>query len=426
MNQESLGYKFSKKGGGLFISLILLGLQDYLFNSILYSTILYYLAGWKDLFVFLFISLTGVAISKRIVQFGSVSVTDLFYIKLLFVFLLLVIISFSDFFHNIANFRFYFLVIFFSLILSKLLYSRDDFKGGDLAYGLVISSILVISYAFYQSITISKPEDFWYWDHFVSLGFEQNEWDVFRDGKPRISSFFTSSLDFSLYLLACLPFFLGGLYFSSKSTNYFKVCLYILIILITLFAIFQSTVRSALIGAALMIVLFLFFLVSKKRALLILVALLSFILSVSLTFYVIIFGYTDDLSALGRLTQWLDFFELIISKPIFGLGVSKIGIAGEYWFDSFWINYFLSFGLVLGLIGVFFILSIYYKSLSFLCINKDSFQAYVLLPMYLNVPVFFYLFIFQSFARSPSLYLFFLTLFTVYSYLRSHKGRVLD
>lgn len=410
----------SRKGLLIVFFIFAISTHDFIFNSVFYDSILYYLAAWKDIAVLFFVGFIFLNISKYFIHKRAIQVKSIFHIKLMLIFFFVALLSFSSLYENISNFRFYFLLIFFPLLLSSLLCTTEASVKYFL-FALIVSVVFIIIYALFQYLTIEKEEDFWYWNHFINLGYEQNKWDVFRDGEPRVSSVFTSSLDFSLFLLSCLSFFIVTMYLAFKNAKFVRLFLSIFLIIGTIFSIHISTVRSAMIGAVLMVMLFIVFLLFKKKTLLFTASLSAFLLPSIITFYYIATGHTDDLSALGRISQWLSFIEIIKDHMIFGLGISQVGIKGKYWFDSFWINYFLSFGLLFGLILLGFFLRLFNYALNGLVAPKNNLELYTFLSLYLLTPVFFYLFIFQSFSRTPALYVFFTLFFVTYILSRKDK-----
>jgi len=413
---------------GLFIifSMILLTVHDYLFNKLLFDTPLYYLAGWKDFIVLVFLFYLLISIMYSGILFGKISRKDYFFFKLIILFILIALFGLiSGTLNNLSNYRFYFLITFFSGIFALTLSKDIKTNSRYFELGLILSTLLMVFYGYFQYVTISIPNDFWYWDHFVDLGFQPNIWEVFREDRPRISSFFTSSLDYSLYLLVIFTILLSFTYLSFQEKKSLKFFFYLTFLVVVFHCIYLSTVRSALIGSVGVLFLFLVYLTCRNKNTLAFFSISIFLGLSTSTFLYIVLGFTDELSALGRIPQWISFFELIKEHWIIGLGIAKIGPKGEYWSDSFWINYFLSFGIVLGFIIVAIFMKLYFVVIKELSFRSDKLVIIFYLPIYIITPIFFYLFFFQSFTRTPAIYLF-VTLFYVVFYIKNRQVHLRD
>ena len=413
---------------GLFIviTFILLTVHDYLFNSLLFDTPLYYLAGWKDFIVLAFLFYLLISIMYSSILFGKISRKDYLFFKLLILFILIALVGLiSGTLNNLSNYRFYFLITFFSGTFSFVLSNNINTNSKYFELGLILSTLLIVFYGYFQYVTISIPNDFWYWDHFIDLGFDPNFWDVFREGRPRISSFFTSSLDYSLYLLVTFSILLSFAHLNYQEKKFLKFFFYLTFLIVVFHSIYLSTVRSALIGSVGVLFLFLVYLACRNTKTLVFFSILIFLGLSTSTFLYIILGFTDELSALGRIPQWINFLQLIKEHWIIGLGIANIGPKGEYWFDSFWINYFLSFGIVLGFVIVAIFIKLYFIVIKKLSFRSDKLVIIFYLPIYIITPIFFYLFFFQSFTRTPAIYLF-VILFYVVSYLENRQVYLQD
>lgn len=66
---------------------------------------------------------------------------------------------------------------------------------------LVVMTFISGGYALYQYQTISDPEQFWYWPLLSEKGFTLETYNSMRDGNPRMSGFFTGTLEFSAFIL---------------------------------------------------------------------------------------------------------------------------------------------------------------------------------------------------------------------------------
>ncbi len=397
----------TNKNGIILSALILLTIfHDFLFIA-LYGTPLYLFAIWKDLIVVYFILFLFLSTMKETLIKYKLNKNKYLYLKIVLIFIIIGLFSFNNgLIQNINNFRYYILLFFFSLVLGKFLALDEKINFLYFKRTFIISLILVIIYGYYQYLTISMPDDFWYWNHFVSLGFELKEWDVIRNGKPRVASFFTSSIEFSFFLVICYAFVLSNFYLESRY-NIIKMFLYLFLLINILFSIYISTVRTGIIaavGITTILIILIFIKNNRKRLIISYLIFLSMVIS---TFIYIMSGGTDDLSALGRVIQWKEFFELIQKNIFLGLGISEIGPLGNYWFDSFFINLFLSFGIFFGFYFLLYYIKIY-KSIVLNISNKQyKYNRLIDLQIFLLFPVMLYLFFFQSFGKSIVLFLFF-------------------
>lgn len=68
-------------------------------------------------------------------------------------------------------------------------------------WSVLAMSMLTGVYAMYQYLTIASAEQFWYWPLLSAKGYELQPYNSMRDGLPRISGFFTGTLEFSAVIL---------------------------------------------------------------------------------------------------------------------------------------------------------------------------------------------------------------------------------
>jgi len=382
--------------------------HDFLFNYILNDTPLYYLVAWKDLLGLFFVGYIFLYFLQKISN-GIYNKKYNLILFLIFMISVLTLFGIDDLLANgVSNYRFYFVNFIFFIFLA-LFITKHDRELIGFQTSVVWLGVVVMIYGFYQYFFYTQPEHFWYWEVFNNQGFEQKAWNAFRNGNPRISSFFTSSLDFALfiYLYSLLIF---RLFVISVIEKHVILLVYFLFLSLSVITIFISTVRSAQIGLVSSFLLIgLYYFISKGLTR----VYLSFLTFISLTFvtFYIISVYSSDLSALDRINEWINFFKLIPDNMLYGVGFGNVGLRGLYWFDSFWINFFLSFGLPF---GMFIIVLISKWHVSFLkngnlTIKNKANNVFYYISI--STPIIFYLFVFQSFARTPALMLIFVPLF---------------
>lgn len=390
-----------------FLLYALLVFHDFLFNYIFYGTAFYYFVAWKEITL-------GALIFTVIIKFlYGVKWDKYFYWTIFFVCLIFFSYAGSGF-HNHANVRFYLYLVLIPYVLAYLLFLFS--VEGFIVYRSIFVFCLLptLLYGYYQYFTISSASDFWYWDHFISLGYEQNLWDAFRGGKPRVSSFYTSSLDYTAYLLLASAVILGFYEEMRVRGKLISAIFYMSLFVLVAHSLYITTVRAGLIGWCCIVILYIYYRLFPISGRFFFWSLTLMVVVVASIFLYIMTGYTSDLSALGRIKQWGVFFELIKDAPLLGAGVTDIGVHGSYWFDSFWLNYFLSFGLVAGFLFIFLLLVGYRSALSWLGGRALPSSNYFALPIYLLVPVFGSLFFFQAFARTPALLVVMMFFFCIY------------
>ncbi|MBE0404479.1 hypothetical protein [Halomonas citrativorans] len=271
-------------------------------------------------------------------------------------------------------------------------------------------SMLIAVYGCYQYFSINSIYEFWYYGPLKEKGYDLQIWNSFRDGRPRISSVFTSSLEFSFFIVSCFFIMLPYCWFGVKRKSAKSKVLYCFSFFITcsflFFVVLISTVRSAqvclfggLIYAVLLINL-------KSRISIFILGLLIFVGLSSLTFLYIGLGYTEELSAEGRVVQWA-FVLGNLTDSIFGRGFSSIGPSQEIWFDSFWLNLIYSLGIipVLFFFLMFYVfykvVDVYVSSIDYSCFSFTAlgFSSTILLPILL------YASLFQAFYNSTVFYI---------------------
>lgn len=388
--------------------LILLFFHDFIFLNMAYALGGQYgLNLWKELISLIFLCLFFCGVLLR----GGLGFSEA-KIFIVLAMLLLALLVFGDFSEaSLRTFRSVFTPFVFAVMVGRLMSNETEQRFRFFLNLLLFIAFLGGGYGLYQSFSIKEWQDFWYYHPLISMDLEIHEYDSFRDGVPRISGFFTSPLDFSFFIV--FVFFIGASSFfvlgerGSASSISKKGKLFLFLILSFLvYIVFQSTVRSAQLCLFTAFGYLLLLLFLKSRIAVVITGGV-YVLSLSVaTFLYIGLGYTDDLSALGRLEQWGFLLTKIVSNPL-GLGFASVGPGQQYWFDSFWLNLMASFGLcsiffIVGFIFFYFkLVGIYISMRAFRGSYIKSFSLAVLVLM----PVFFYGALFQSFYNSPGFYL---------------------
>lgn len=273
---------------------------------------------------------------------------------------------------------------------------------------LVVMTFVSGGYAIYQYLTISDPEQFWYWPLLSEKGFELETYNSMRDGNPRMSGFFTGTLEFAAFNLNTTLFACCLLVQALREKTYDRrFFLYLLVALFSTALIIYGSVRTAAIGMV-SAVFFLALLQLLRRSFFIgFLGYSYFICVTGSIFLYLALGYTEDLSALDRVRQWLVVLESLNTMPL-GLGFGAIGPGQLYWFDSLWLNLLASSGylgvaLMLGLICFYSRIVIATQQLR---IGGNVFMRGVADYMVISYPFFLSSFFFQSYTNSVVLYLF--------------------
>lgn len=403
---------FLGKGGYKLILSLLLGLL--FFHDFIFLNMAYLLGGnyglnlWKEPVAIVFLLIIFCSVLLR----GTLSSVNA-KIFLVLGMLIFALLAFGDFSEGaLRTFRSIFTPFVFAVIVGRLV-SRSE--GGKSCFRFFSRFILMVAlagglYGVYQLFSIKSWEEFWFHHPLISMGFELYEYDSFRNGGPRISGFFTSPLDFSFFIVFVFFVELAVLISEGRGVAAWKVpkkdILTFALLLFFVYVISQSTVRSA--QMCLVSAFAYMLLITRLRSKFAIVAAgFLYVLLLSLaTFLYIGLGYTDDLSALGRLVQWDFVLAKVAANPL-GLGLSSVGPGQEYWFDSFWLNLAASFGVFSLLFLAGFVVcylkvaSIYVELRS---APKGRIKSFSLAALAL-MPMFFYSSLFQAFYNSIGFYL---------------------
>lgn len=326
--------------------------------------------------------------------------------------LLFSLLVFGDFTESsLRTFRSIFTPIVLAIIIGRLMGRGDMEKRLSFLFLVFLSfGILVALYGVYQIFSVKTVSDFWYFDLLGKQGFELEDYNLFRDGSPRISSFFTSSLEFAFYSLSIFLVAYSGLLIKSpklnKGNKRIKAVLLCIILTLMLIVIVESTVRSAQICLIALVFYAYLVLKLKTNTTIIVSGITLTLILTSATFFYISAGYTGDLSALGRLVQWNTVLTMLASAP-WGIGLSSIGPGQSYWFDSLWLNLLSGYGIfsiifVSASLWCYIRLVNIYTSISS---NQQRFKKVFCLAAVVAFPIFFYSAFFQAFYNSISFYM---------------------
>ncbi|CAD5109711.1 hypothetical protein [Zestomonas carbonaria] len=373
-----------------------------------------FLKAWKELLVFILLPVVFYAFSLRGWPRDRAAST---FILMLFWLFSVFASSRGSLFEDFLSFKAFSTPLLLASVLYFInLYSLNMHRHYVNAFCLV--SLLFSFYACYQYLAFTVPEDFWYYNIFIARGHEQNFWEFFRGDRPRLSSFFTSSLEFALTLTFCYAIFFSMF----MGTVGVRRLLWGGVVSFLLLVITISSVRSALV---LIIVghmcVFFFSYVRPVMRKFWMFAFVAFL--VLATFWAIKTGVIADLSSAGRLRQWEEFFSLVAASPL-GEGASSVGVGRLYWFDSFYINLFLSIGLILGVVYLLFMFSPAFYLISLY--KGEAYRRASLHTRALSYGVVFYTpgllysFVFQSFFNAVAIYIYTMVSFSVCFYFKKN------
>lgn len=402
-NVNKIGFSIFKKLSFLVFFTAML-FHDFIFLNIdYYGYGFSFFNAWKELVIILYIFFSCILLLYR----GRMPYLNLF---LYMFFLLLLMLYLYYAINTIDSVRFLRSILsplIFPLVLTLLIYD-DVRRGGNFLFNVYLALFFVAClYALSQFYFVKEMEDFWYYNPLVAKGFELMPWDSFRNGHPRISSFFTSSLEFSFYVVISIFFIWMNVNNSYRITNRKKAFSYFVVVL-GVIILFLSTVRSAQIvflyfTACLFLVSF--FVYINRMAFWFLMP----VFLVITTFCYLIFGFTEDLSAIGRITQWSFVFENLLNSGLAGHGFHSVGPGAKQWFDSYILNLLYSGG---ALFLIFFILFFYLFNSAFKAYKRtglifDENKRAVCFIAVVSMSIFVYASFFQAFFNSVYVYLMF-------------------
>ena len=370
------------------------------------------LSAWKEVLSIIFASYLILILASSFNTYKSIVSKHKYQLVLIFGFLILYLFCGDLSMASARSFRALSAPIFISLIVASILnvYSLE-YKLSLIFKILVAMTLISGVYAVYQYISIVEESEFWYWNLLIDKGHELETFNSIRDDQPRMSGFFTGTLELSAVILNSAVLILSILFQKLKRGQFSGSLAVLLMLFVACSALIAyGTVRNSIIGliSISFFMMILQFVKSKGAT-----TFLGYIFFIALTaaiFSYLALGYTDELSAIDRVRQWAEIIELMQTQ-IFGYGFSQIGHGQRFWFDSFWLNLIAACGILGGVVMVALI-GVYQKIVG-LCselrkhggVFESAFADYIIViyPFYLSS------FFFQSYSNSTALYLFSIT-----------------
>lgn len=223
---------------------------------------------------------------------------------------------------------------------------------------LVILSICVLINCSYSIYTV-MTNDGTLTNLYVYKTVNGNEYNYFRHGRLRAFGFLHNAVTFSNYLSICVILYFNRI----KLKKHFFIRLFLLFIV--LFSLYLTGSRTPILSSIFAIFLLRFF--DKKRNS------LPFLSFLTIAFILIFLTLTGkgDLSALGRITQYVEAFFLFVRNP-FGYGIGYAGYPeGIVSFDCAILVILVNFGIL----GFLYLINIYKRVLSKRVTDKRNFLS---------------------------------------------------
>lgn len=217
---------------------------------------------------------------------------------------------------------------------------------------LVVIAVIIPNfyYSIYQYIYYTNLENFWFYDAFIHSGFALNEWDYFRGDTVRVFGFFSNTLSLTFFCY----FTLLGILTYLRAGRFIFAAMAITPMLI-------SGTRTVFIALAVYFALIVIYKVNVPNKLKTYLYFGTW-LSAFLSTLIVILNFSSEESSLGRVVQWNDALNEIISNPL-GHGIGYAGVGLKIWPDSNVIAFIYMAG-ILALITTIYIVYIYSKRLS--------------------------------------------------------------
>ncbi|MGE8465885.1 MAG: hypothetical protein ACN6QE_07075 [Pseudomonas putida] len=273
-------------------------------------------------------------------------------------------------------------------------------------WSVLAMSVLTGVYALYQYLTIASAEQFWYWPLLSAKGYELQPYNSMRDGLPRVSGFFTGTLEFSAVILNTAAMTLAVL-LSGRNWSLARRLLLSAAFVLLCGLIVIGSVRTAMIGLVCICMMLVVARVLRTAWLISMLGYLQFVVLTVAIFAYLSMGYTQDLSALDRERQWLHMYQVLTAHPM-GYGFGAVGPGQPHWFDSFWLNLLATCGVV-GLLIMAGLILWYHKLVTIIVRDRPHASAWknglgnFVIASY---PFFLSSFFFQSYTNSVVLYIF--------------------
>lgn len=329
---SSLGFSLIKKRTTIFACLyiIYIWIYDWMFINLSYDVspiIVNILKLGNELLVFL--AFLTILISKKKQSIAKSSDRTI-WIFIIFPMLYAILISLVN--HVGIESIFQGIRLFFSpIIYAFIFYKAGLFKDTSVSQLKVVFVFILIAsllYSIWQDITYNgELSTVWFYDYFIKAkDLDKVEFDFVRNGLLRTTSVFVSPIISSMFFASTALF----LFYIEQKSNLLKI----IYLFLGAWGVYLSRTRIGL------IYIFLFFIlwiiinrVNFKYTI------LSIGVAIIITLISLIYGITDDLSALGRILQYQQFINIF---RIFGYGFED-----EYLikFDSYYISLFIYIGI---------------------------------------------------------------------------------
>lgn len=234
-----------------------------------------------------------------------------------------------------------------------------------------INYLIIILFAIHGGISIHNYVTFdgsidkiWVSSHFSNIekGVEFHESNYIRNEKLRAIGLFSSPLEYSMSIL--LPLFLS-IYYVICLPSFPKKLIMLFVFALFLVSAYVANVRTWVIGLVLGIAVTYFVKKYKDRKILGKVIFIVIpLVAIAATFVFLLSGLTSDLSALGRIDQYITVPLKIIEKPA-GLGFGNVGPKGSISADSNILSLPLAFGIVGALLYIYLTLYLFFRLLDY-------------------------------------------------------------
>jgi len=326
---------------------------DFLFINASYFLPSSLVAVLKPYNEYLFIFLT---IRLFLVKLNNIKSRNILMDKIILYLILvtLAVLLLNDFSSNIdpvstiLGIRIYLLPILLPYLMYKANWLATIDKKTFLS-SLFLATLITIGYGTIQQMTFNgNVNSLWFYKFFNLNGenpVETGFYNFVRNDKLRTTSFFVSPIIYSISV-AMSAVFVATLLIMKQNKMFKRSTLFLLLIAF-IYGLLIAETRVGIFILAMAIAMLLVTKLTNRKGIYKLLATIPFIAMI-LTFLSLIYGYTDDLSALGRLIQYMSFFEYF--KPL-GLGFNS-----EYVLTMF-DTYYMSLALVY---GVFIVVPIYF------------------------------------------------------------------
>lgn len=248
------------------------------------------------------------------------------------------------------------------IIICSILYLSNISINVNLNYilekFLIILSICVLINCVYSIYTVIT-NDGTLTNLYVYKTIDGNEYNYFRYGRLRAFGFLHNAVTYSNYLSIFVILYLNRI----KLRKHFFIRAFILILV--LISLYLTGSRTPILSSFLAFSLLRFF--DKKRQF------IPFLSLVSIAFILILLSVTGkgDLSALGRITQYVEAFNLFVGNP-FGYGIGYAGYPkGIVSFDCAILVLLVNFGIF----GFFYLMHIYKKNINNRKVDAKNFLS---------------------------------------------------